>query len=205
MILYAITDRRLEPDNDLFLQASRLLRTGIDWLQIREKDLEDSILLGVLTALVPEARRFGVKLLINGRPDIAAMAGANGVQLPSNGLPTSAVRRAFPSPFLIVRSCHSRAESVQAAEEGADAVTLGPVYSTPSKAGIGEPLGVERLAEACAACACPALGLGGIGPTQVREVLKCGAAGVAGIRLFTSLPSPLPDGESLHRSLLEYR
>lgn len=205
MILYAITDRRIEPDQDLFRQASRLLRTGVDWLQIREKDLDDRTLLGALTALTPEARRFGVQLLVNGRPDMALLAGAHGVHLPSNGLPTAAVRREFPPPFRIVRSCHSRAEAVQAAEEGADAVTLGPVYNTPSKVGMGEPLGLERFADACSAAACPVLGLGGIGAPHVRELLKCGAAGVAGIRLFSALPSPLPPGESLQRNLLEYR
>lgn len=203
MILYAITDRTLEADGDLFRQASRLLRLGVDWLQIREKDLPDKSLYLAVRALVPEARRFGVKLLVNGRPDIAASAGADGVHLPSDGLPVEAVRREFPAPFLVVRSCHSREEAYRASSEGADALTLGPVYETPSKAAFGPPMGVERLADACTACACPVLGLGGIGRGQVKEVLKCGAAGVAAIRLFTGLPSPLPEGRDLHRLLLE--
>jgi len=205
VILYAITDRSLEPDRDLFAQASRLFRLGVDWVQIREKDLPDRALSGAVRALVPEARRFGVRLLVNGRPDIACLAGADGVHLPASGLPVEAVRREFPSPFLVVRSCHSRAEALEASSAGADAVTLGPVYETPSKVAFGEPFGLPRLADACAACPCPVLALGGIGDGQVREVMKCGAAGIAAIRLFASRSAPLPEGADLRRILLESR
>ncbi len=202
MILYAITQRSLEPDHDLLAQASRLVRLGVDWLQVREKDLSDALLADALRALVPEARRFGVRVLVNGRPDLAVLAGAAGVHLPSDGLPTDRVRREFPPPFLLVRSCHSREEAVAAADAGADAVTLGPLYETPSKEGFGPPLGLERFADACAACPCPVLGLGGIRRERVRQVLRCGAAGVAAIRLFAGFRAPLPEGGDLHRDLL---
>jgi len=205
LILYAITDRSQEPDGDLFAQASRLFRLGVDWVQIREKDLSDRVLFGAVRALAPEARRFGVKLLVNGRPDIASMAGADGVHLPASGLPVAPVRREFPAPFLVVRSCHSRAEALEAAAAGADAVTLGPVYDTPSKAAFGEPFGLPRLADACAACPCPVLALGGIGEERAREVMKTGVAGIAAIRLFTARRSPQPEGADLRRLLLESR
>lgn len=203
MILYAITDRMLEPGRDLFAQASRLMRLGVDWLQIREKDLEDRALFSAVAALVPEARRFGVKLLVNERADIAVEAGASGVHLPSSAVFVEEARKKFPPPFFIVSSCHSREDAVRAAVSGADAVTLGPVFKTPSKSGYGPPLGLERFADAVSACACPALGLGGVGPGQVKQVLKCGAAGVAAIRMFAAMRQADLHGKDLHQALVE--
>jgi len=203
VILYGITDRALEPGRDLFAQASRLMRLGVDWLQIREKDLDDRILFSAVQALVPEARRFGVKLLVNDRADIALEAGANGVHLPAFSAPIDVVRKKFPPPFFIVASCHGREESARAAVLGADAVTLGPVFETPSKAGYGPPLGIERFADAVSACACPVIGLGGVGRGQVKQVLKCGAAGVAAIRMFAAMRQADLHGKDLHQALVE--
>lgn len=201
MILYAITDRRLHPSGDLLEQASSLIRGGVDWLQVREKDLCDAALLGAVRILSQEARRFGARLLVNGRPDIAAMGGAHGVHLPSAGLPVAEVRRRFPPPFLIVRSCHGLREVPAAAGEGADAVVLGPVFETPSKAAYGSPLGLNALREACAASPVPVIGLGGIDGRNGREVLEAGAAGLAAIRLFCCMERPLTEVPDLRKRL----
>lgn len=190
MITYAITDRTLAPAGDLILQASGLIRAGIGWIQIREKDLSDRTLYAALRMLVPEARRFGAKLLLNGRPDLAAAAGASGVHLPSDGLPTERVRLMFPAPFLVLRSCHSETEVMDAAGAGADAVTLGPVFETPSKRAMGSPMGLERFGHICKRSPIPVLGLGGIEAARISSVMDAGAAGVAAIRLFCSLPNP---------------
>ncbi len=193
MILYAISDRRLAGEGGLVGQLSSLIRGGADWVQLREKDLPDRALFEVLKALRWEALRFGARLLVNGRPDLALAAGAAGVHLPSEGLPTKEVRRLCPSPLLVVRSCHSLEEVLRAAEEGADAVTLGPVFATPSKAPFGAPLGLEALKEACARSPIPVLALGGISRGRVAEVLGAGASGVAAIRLFAEMENPLAE------------
>jgi thiamine-phosphate pyrophosphorylase len=201
MILYAISDRSLAPGKDLIHQASSLIRAGVDWIQIREKELSDWTLFQVLKALVPEARRFGTVLLVNGRPDLAAAAGASGVHLPSSGLPTTEVRRAFPPPFTIVRSCHCEADLVRAEAEGADAAVFGPVYPTPSKASFGPPLGVDRLREACSTVRMPVLALGGITRERLGEARDAGAAGVAAIRLFCSMGNPIAEVPALREAL----
>jgi thiamine-phosphate pyrophosphorylase len=203
MIWYAITDRSLAPDRDLVLQASSLMRAGVDWLQVREKDLPDKTLLAALKILVPEARRFATTLLINGRPDLAVSAGASGVHLPSDGLPTAWVRRHFPPPFFIVRSCHTGAEVSRAAEGGADAVTLGPVFSTPSKAPFGPPLGLEAFREICSRSPLPALGLGGIDASGIAPVMAARASGVAAIRLFCTMKNPLDEFPALKRNTFD--
>jgi thiamine-phosphate pyrophosphorylase len=197
MLLYAITDRSLAPSGDLLLQASSLIRAGVDWLQIREKDLADGVLFAALKMLVPESRRFGVPLLLNGRPDLAAAAGAAGVHLPADGLPVSRVRESFPRPFMIVRSCHGTEEVLEAAAQGADAVTLGPVFPTPSKAALGEPMGLEAFAATCARSPIPVLALGGVDASRLAALAGTGAAGAAAIRLFCTMRRPLEDVSAL--------
>jgi len=201
MILYAVSDRRVVPSGDLIRQASGLLRGGVDWLQIREKDLPDRAQFQVLCALAPEARRFRALLLPNGRPDLAASAGVAGVHLPAAGLPTREVRRLFPPPFFVVRSCHGADEAALAEQDGADAVVLGPVFHTPSKARFGPPLGLAPLADACRRVSIPVLGIGGIDAGGARLVLGEGAAGVAAIRLFFEMRNPIADLPALRASL----
>ncbi len=195
MITYAITDRTLDAQGDLLVQVSTLLRLGVSWVQIREKDLCDRALYDSLKAIAPEAGRFGVKVLLNARPDIAVLGGCDGVHLPSSGLATAAVRKHFERPFLVVRSCHCVEEVLKAADEGADAVTLGPVFETPSKAPYGPPLGLEAFRLACSKSPIPVIGLGGIDICRVSSVMEAGAAGVAAIRMFAGL-RPAPQGEA---------
>ncbi len=190
MTLYAITDRRLERSGDVVLQASSLIRAGVDWLQVREKDLADGALLKVLRILAPEARRFGCALLVNGRADLALLSGASGVHLPSNGIPTRDARDLLPKPLMVIRSCHAREDVFSAADGGADAVTLGPVFETPSKTAYGAPMGLETFASICAESPVPVFGLGGIDHDRIESVYRAGASGIAAIRLFCTMKNP---------------
>jgi thiamine-phosphate pyrophosphorylase len=188
--LYAITDRTLQASGDLVMQASSLIRAGVDILQIREKNLCDAALSGVLKVLAPEARRFGCTLLVNGRADLALLSGAGGVHLPSQGISTADARRLLPRPLMVVRSCHSMDEVLLAAREGADAVTVGPVYETPSKKAYGSPMGLEAFGAICTVSSIPVFGLGGIDEERLEPVRAAGAAGIAAIRLFCATKNP---------------
>jgi len=195
MILYAISDRRLHPDGDLVAQCSALIRSGIDWLQVREKDVPDGAILGVLKILVPEARRFGVKLLVNGRADLALLSGAAGVHLPSSGVPAEQARSILQPPVLLVGSCHNREELLEAAHGGVDAVTLGPVFDTPSKRPYGEPMGLKAFASLRKDNRkMKVIALGGIDSAErAGEVVRAGADGIAAIRLFCTMRNPIKE------------
>ncbi len=82
-------------------------------------------------------------------------------------------------------------EVFRAAEEGADAATLGPVFPTPSKAAFGRPMGLEAFAATCATSPIPVFALGGVEASNLRALAAAGAAGAAAIRLFCTLPRPL--------------
>jgi thiamine-phosphate pyrophosphorylase len=156
-----------------------LAAAGIGAVQLREKDLADRDLYELARrarAILPPP----VRLLVNGRADVALAAGADGVHLPADGLPVAALRRRFGSGMLIGRSTHRLAEVALARDEGADYVTFGPVYATPGK---GPPVGVGELARAAAA-GIAVYALGGVTLEAFGELAGAGAAGIAAIRLF---------------------
>jgi thiamine-phosphate pyrophosphorylase len=183
-LFYYITDRRGLAGGSLLRSVRRALLWGVDFVQIREKDLSDRALFELTRKIVDYARSTHCRIIVNGRADIAVAAGAHGVHLPSTGFLVSDIRPWLPEDFLVGVSTHSRREAVRAAEAGADYVLFGPLFPTESKLRYGAPLGLPSLRPSCRSLRIPVLGLGGIHPEQVPLVLEAGAAGVAGISLF---------------------
>jgi thiamine-phosphate pyrophosphorylase len=176
--------------------------SGVDWIQIREKDLSGR----ALTELVREAIRCvpeTCRVLVNDRLDVACTIGAAGVHLGGQSLPVAEAKRfvreqQITRDFLVGASSHSL-EAAQAAEDaGADYVFFGPIYATPSKAAFGEPQGVERLAGVCRRLRIPVIAIGGITAKNAHECTEAGASGIAAIRLFQEVG----DTKSLLRDLL---
>jgi thiamine-phosphate pyrophosphorylase len=161
---------------------------GINWVQIREKDLEARSLMELAHFAVAETRASPTLVMVNDRLDVALAAGAAGVHLGEESLPLEAVaewrRSAGRRDFTIGVSCHSLASARAAEQGGADYVIFGPVFATPSKAVFGAPQGIERLREVCASIKIPVLAIGGVNLENFRACLQAGAAGVAAIRLF---------------------
>lgn len=193
MIFYAISDRRLEAGGSLFRQLDKYLRLGADWIQLREKDLSDRELLEAAGAASRKAEKTGAKVIVNGRADIASLSGAAGVQLPSDSPPVEKIKAAFPG-LTVIKSCHTLEDVRRAEAAGADLVTVGPVFETPSKKGIIEPMGLSALSDICSACNIPVIALGGIGTGQAGQVADAGACGIAGIRLFNDPEAEEEDG-----------
>ena len=158
---------------------ARLAAAGVRAVQVREKDLDDRAVL----ELARQARAVLPTVLVNGRLDLALAAGADGAHLPADGVPVAALRRRFGDGVLLGVSTHSVEEVERALRDGADYVTFGPVWPTPSKERYGPPLGVEALARA-ARVGIPVYALGGVMLSRFGAAAAAGAAGVAGIRLF---------------------
>jgi thiamine-phosphate pyrophosphorylase len=199
--LYLITDRMQTAGRALPAVVADALRGGLRAVQLREKDLTAAQLFELAVELRRLTREYGAKLLINDRIDVALAVGADGVHLGKAGLPVPEARRILGSERLIGYSAHSADEALQAQLGGADFVTLGPVYHTPSKALYGEPPGLRALAEASSILTIPVFALGGVKQSSVAEVLSAGAHGVALISAVMAAPNPTAETESLLRTI----
>lgn len=188
------TEIRMPPEN-LLLKIESAATAGVDWIQIREKDLSSKD----CSSLTREALRRAAKtsaskttparILVNDRLDVALSERAGGVHLGENSLPLPEATRlanaqAQSQDFLIGVSCHSLESARSAASGGADYLFFGPLFATPSKATFGAPQGLERLAEVCRAVSIPVFAIGGIALANAAACLAAGASGIAAIRLF---------------------
>ena len=178
--LYLITDRTLFPDEDAFFAAIEgALKAGVRAVQLREKDLPTRELLNVVYRMRKLTAEYGAKLFVNDRADIALCAGADGVHLGQESMPVYAVRKIAGDDFTIGVSTHNLKEASLAEKEGADFITFGPVYQTPSKLKYGAPVGLEALNEVAGEIGIPVFGIGGIKLDTINAVMKSGAHGIA--------------------------
>ena len=186
------TDRRLRLETGL----RRWAVDGVDTVQLREKALKTGELfalanaaMGILRGLPGDRRP---RLLVNGRPDVALAAGADGVHLSAQpgALTPAQVRAVFAGAgrphCLVSLSCHTLDEVAGARDGGADLILFGPVFE--KRVGgevVVEGKGLRLLREACLlAEPAPVLALGGVTPAHLDACLEAGAAGFASIRAF---------------------
>ena len=190
----------------LIQKIEELVAAGIDWVQIREKDLSARELasltrqaLGIAAKYSPK-RSSAIRVLVNDRLDVAIAERADGVHLGETSLPVAEAKclveaalrkQAIDQLFIIGASCHS-IEAAQAAErDGANYIFFGPIFATPSKERFGPPQGVERLAQICHAINVPVLAIGGITLENANSCIAAGATGIAAIRLFQDPTDPV--------------
>ncbi len=199
MLLYYITDRRQFSGDQrarLLAKISEAARAGVDFIQLREKDLTTRELEKLARDAVAAVSGSDTKLLINSRTDVAIAGGAHGVHLRSDDIAAGDARAIFSragvaGPVIGV-SCHTTAEVQLADAHGADFAVFAPVFEKSGAAGVG----LEHLREACASVPAaktpepsPArrftvFALGGVTLENAAACISAGAGGVAGIRLF---------------------
>ena len=202
-ILCYVTDRRSlrlaaqENVMEALLQkVEAAAASGIDWIQLREKDLAGkdcaTLTREALRRVAQASSNTGQapRILVNDRVDVALVERARGVHLGESSLPVEDAKRLIAAArppvqdFLVGVSCHSLEAAQSAARAGADYVFFGPVFATPSKAAFGQPQGLQRLVQVCRAVDIPVLAIGGITLENAAQCLASGVAGIAAIRLF---------------------
>jgi len=177
---YLITDRKLIPNPQFLIPAvARALKGGVKAVQLREKDLNTRELLKLAYKMRTLTDKYKAKLFINDRFDIALAVGADGVHLTQNSIPVHAVRNTVKKKLLIGVSTHSLKEAKEAEKGGADFITLGPLYTTPSKRKYGKPVGLDTLRTVSGRIKIPIFAIGGIKGDKINDVMEQGAYGAA--------------------------
>jgi thiamine-phosphate pyrophosphorylase len=200
LLLCYITDRRqfgggsADQIQQLLAKITECAAAGVDYIQLREKDLStrelEKLAFQAVAAMPADSAS---KLLINSRLDVALACGAHGVHLPAGDLNPGEVRalwsRATERACVIGASAHSAREIALAESHGADFAVFGPVFE---KAGATNPGGLQQLQQVChrsqaAVPPMPVLALGGVTVQNARHCLGAGCNGLAGIRLFQDM------------------
>ena len=192
-------------DPNVLVKIRAAIAAGVDWVQIREKDLPARELLELTRAAIriaaedaganatrkvaTEVAPLGVRILVNDRLDVALAAGAGGVHLGRESISVGEVARwlrdgSSPTHFSVGISCHSLEEVCAAENAGATYAFFGPVFDSPAKKVFGSPQGIARLEEVCNSVKMPVLAIGGVNEENAEQCLRAGAAGIAAIRLF---------------------
>jgi thiamine-phosphate pyrophosphorylase len=175
---YLVTDRKQTGGRPLMDAVTEALKGGAKAVQLREKDLKTRDLLRLAYEMRQITLKYDARLFINDRVDIAIAVDADGVQLTQKSIPPFAVRK-LQSRLIIGVSTHNLEEALRAERGGADFITLGPVYATPSKLKYGSPIGVDTLREVAAQVRIPVFAIGGISMDNMADAVAAGAQGVA--------------------------
>ena len=195
--LYLITDRLGCAGRPLVKIVEEGLKGGVKVVQLREKDLSSRDLYDLAVDMRRLTQRYGAKMLVNDRIDIAMAVEADGVHLGERSVSPEVARKLLGEERLIGVSCHGAESAMAAWKKGADFVTVGPVFFTPSKAEYGDPLGLTVLGDIARQVNIPVFAIGGITQANVHEALSAGAWGIAVISALLSADDPRQEAVSL--------
>lgn len=176
--LYLIADTGLV-QKDLIDSVKRAIDGGVKAVQLRGKTLPADELLRIGERMRRATAERSVKFFVNDRIDVAMALDADGIHLGQNSLPVDTVRKISGNRFVLGVSTHNLEEARKAESGGADFITFGPVFETPSKIAFGPPVGLRKLAGVAKEVKIPVFAIGGITIDKVSDVIQRGAYGVA--------------------------
>jgi thiamine-phosphate pyrophosphorylase len=184
-----------------FLEAA--LRGGVDVVQLREKDpaVDDEALLAAAGVFRAAADAHGALFVLNDRPDLVAVAQADGVHVGQDDMPVAEARALVGEDVLLGRSTHTPAQVDDAAVADVDLFAVGPIHATPTKPG-RPAVGLELVRHAASAPrALPWFAIGGIDPSNVDAVVAAGATRIVVVRALTEAADPEATARALRGAL----
>ena len=156
------------------------LKAGVKIVQLRDKT-EDISGFYKNALLIKGFTANKALFIINDRADIAKLSRSDGLHLGQRDLPLKAARQLLGSNKIIGKSCHSLKQAIKAQKEGADYISIGPIFKTPTKPGY-KPVGLNLLKEARARLKIPVVAIGGINKDNIKSVREAGAKIIAVVR-----------------------
>lgn len=198
--LYVITDLT-SSDPSIFKKADQALRGGADILQLRSKTLLDKEFLEIGKKLQRVARKRRKLFIINDRPHIAKLLGADGLHLGQDDLSLKEARKIVGNKMILGKSTHSLKQALQAEKEGADYIGVGPVFQTPTKPNYPS-VGLKLVSQVAKRIRIPFVAIGGIDAGNVRQVAAAGASCVAVVRAVFAAKDPKKAAHRLKKLIL---
>lgn len=202
--LYPVTCERLSAGRSNLEILEGVIRGGAKIIQLREKECSKRDLYRLALAFREITRKAGVLLFINDHLDLAMAVEADGVHLGQDDLPVTAARKLAPE-LLIGASTHSLEEALQAQDDGADYINIGPIFPTKTKEGVHRELGPEAIRTISAAVRLPFTVMGGINETNIEQVLAQGARRVAMVTAITQAPEIAEQVRKLRERIRGYQ
>ena len=197
--LYLVVEAAAEP------VLGPALRGGVDMVQLRDKDADDDAVLRAAARFRALCDEHGALLWLNDRPDLARAAGADGVHLGQDDTPVDEARDQLGPDVLIGLSTHSPAQFDAALRSGADQLSVGPVWETPTKAGRpAAGLDYVRYAAEHAGDA-PWFAIGGIDASNVGDVVAAGARRIVVVRAIRDAADPERAAAGLREAVVRVR
>jgi len=171
--------------------AEAAVAAGVRYVQLRMKNAAPAAILKSAIEVRSVTAGTDTLFIVNDSPAIAVEAGADGVHLGQDDMPIDEARRLYPSLRVIGLSTHNLAQAMTATATQPDYIGVGPVFSTPTKAIPDPVLGVEEAGRIIRAVATPAVAIGGLNESNLREVLAAGAVNFSVVRAVCQSAKPL--------------
>ncbi len=197
--LYVATDSQLVAEEALAEIVEAAILGGAGVIQYREKRADTRRMIKVARDLGRVCRRRGVVFLVNDRLDVALAVEADGVHLGQQDMPVALARHLLGPDKLIGVSVRNSRAMAEAEQEGADYLSLSPVFTTSTKPDHEAPLGLEGVRALAGASRLPVVAIGGINRTNVAEVIREGVQGVCVISAVLTAPDPERTAREIYR------
>lgn len=178
LVLYAVTDRSWLDGETMAEQVEKALQGGVTFIQLREKNLSDTEFLAEAKEMKKICGRYGVKLIINDRADIAKESGADGVHLGQGDGSVQKARSILGADKVIGVSARTLEQALQAQADGADYLGSGAVFHTGTK-NDAKPLDHKVLKQICETVDIPVVAIGGVSRDNVLDLTGSGVSGIA--------------------------
>ena len=178
LLLYAVTDRAWTYNKTLYQQCEETLKGGATFLQLREKDIEDTSFLKEAIELKKLCKEYNVLFVINDNVNIAIECDADGVHVGQSDMEAGDVRALIGDDKILGVSVQTVEQAILAEKRGADYLGVGAVFPTGSKLD-AEAVSFETLRDICNAVSIPVIAIGGISLNNISKLKDSGICGIA--------------------------
>ncbi len=188
--LYLVTDRPLCLGRDIEWIVEEAVKGGVTMVQLREKDCATGEFIQLATRLKELLTGYDIPLIINDRADVALASDADGLHIGQSDMPYAVARKLLGKDKIIGLSVESIEQVMEANDMDVDYIGISPVFSTPTKTDTFQPFGLDGVVHVMEISKHPAVAIGGINQSNIADVFKAGANGVAVVSAICSAENP---------------